>query len=253
MPTIWFNEIPATAWRCVSLPRVAAGVRHESSSEIGVYGLLTNSYCLVAQGPNENFYSVFEAELGAAMPITKTLINGTCCIGSCCVGNRYGLLVPDTISDQEYLNIRNALPDEIVVKKVTDRLNAFGNTISCNDYVALCHMELDKETLEILEDVLQVEAFKESIGAEQLVGQYCKFNNIGGVVTPKASDAQLESLSQLLEIPLTRGTVNQGSDKLASSILVNDFALFVGADSLFAEVRTLENIFVLKETQAYEV
>lgn len=38
----------------------------ESSAEIGVFVCLTNAYCLVCEGGSENFYSIFESELGDA-------------------------------------------------------------------------------------------------------------------------------------------------------------------------------------------
>ena len=37
-----------------------------------------------------------------------------------------------------------------------ERLSALGNVIACNDYVALVHPDLDRETEEILADVLKV-------------------------------------------------------------------------------------------------
>ena len=39
---------------------MATRVRFENSSEIGVFAKLTNTYCLVASGGAENFYSAFE-------------------------------------------------------------------------------------------------------------------------------------------------------------------------------------------------
>ncbi len=35
----------------------------ENNNEVGVFSKLTNSYCLVAIGGSENFYSTFESEL----------------------------------------------------------------------------------------------------------------------------------------------------------------------------------------------
>ena len=36
-------------------------------------------------------------------------------VGRMCAGNSRGLLLPGTATDQEVMNIRNALPDDIVV------------------------------------------------------------------------------------------------------------------------------------------
>ena len=40
--------------------------------------------------------------------------------------------------------MRNSLPDSVKVQRVEERLSALGNVISCNDYVALVHPDLDK-------------------------------------------------------------------------------------------------------------
>src|SRR5699024_1791967 len=42
---------------------MAYRVQFEGNNEVGVFSKLTNSYCLVAIGGSENFYSVFESEL----------------------------------------------------------------------------------------------------------------------------------------------------------------------------------------------
>ena len=61
-------------------------------------------------------------------------------------GNRHGLLVPSTTTDQELQHIRNSLPDTVKVQRVEERLSALGNVIASNDYVALVHPDLDKVT-----------------------------------------------------------------------------------------------------------
>jgi translation initiation factor 6 len=80
-----------------------------------------------------------------------------------CVGNKKGLLLPSSTTDQELLHIRNSLPDSVLVQRVEERLSALGNCISCNDYTALIHPDIDRETEELICDVLGVEAFREVI------------------------------------------------------------------------------------------
>jgi translation initiation factor 6 (eIF-6) len=56
----------------------------------------------------------------------------------------------------ELQNLRNSLPPEVKIQRVEERLNSLGNVIVCNDYVALIHPQLDKETEDIIQDVLGV-------------------------------------------------------------------------------------------------
>jgi translation initiation factor 6 len=53
----------------------------ENSNDIGVFSKLTNTYCLVSVGGSENFYSVFESELGSVVPVIHCTIGGTRIIG----------------------------------------------------------------------------------------------------------------------------------------------------------------------------
>ena len=142
---------------------MASRIKFENSSEIGVFAKLTNSYCLVAAGGSENFYSGFEAELGPHMPVVHASFGHTKIVGRMVAGNSKGLLVPMATTDQELMSIRNCLPDSVKIQRVDDRLSALGNVIACNDYVALIHPEMEKATEEIIADVLGVEVYRTTI------------------------------------------------------------------------------------------
>ena len=221
----------------------------ENSNDIGVFSRLTNSYCLVALGGSENFYSVFESELSEHIPVIHTTIAGTRIIGRMTVGNKKGLLVPSTTTDQELAHIRNSLKKEIVVQRVEEKLSALGNCIVCNDHVALVHPDIDQDTEEIIADVLGVEVFRQSIAQQSLVGSYCSLSNIGALVHPKTSVEEQKELSSLLQVPVTAGTVNRGSDVIGAGVVVNDWTAFCGLDTTSTELAVIEAIFNLRDSE----
>jgi len=224
---------------------MAVRVQFENNNEIGVFSKMTNSYCLVAIGGTENFYSMFESELSDLIPIVHTSIAGCRIIGRMTVGNRNGLLVPNSTTDQELQHLRNSLPDTVKIQRVEEKLSALGNVITCNDYVALVHPDLDRETEEILQDVLGVEVFRQSVAGNVLVGSYCLFSNQGGILHPKTPSQEQDELSSLLQVPLVAGSINRGSELVGAGAVVNDWSLFCGMDTTATELSVLESIFRL--------
>jgi len=220
----------------------------ENSSDIGVFSKLTNSYCLLSYGGSEHF-RVFEAELGDHIPIVHCSIAGCRVIGRLTAGNRKGLLVPNTTTDQELLHIKNSLSESVTVQRIEERLSALGNCIVCNDHVALIHPDLDRETEEIVADVLGVEVFRQTIAGNVLVGSYAAISNQGGLVHPRTSVEDQDELSSLLQVPLVAGTINRGSDVIGAGMVVNDWAAFCGFDTTATEISVIESIFKLNDAQ----
>ena len=138
--------------------------------------------------------------------------------------------MPNTCTDGELSHIRNSLPDGVVIQRVEERLSALGNCIAANDYVALVHTDLDRETEDIVSDVLGVEVFRQTVAGNALVGSYCRFSNQGGMVHPRTSIEDMEELSALLQVPLVAGTVNRGSDVLGAGMVVNDWMAVTGLE-----------------------
>ena len=145
--------------------------------------------------------------------------------------------------------LRNCLPDEVVIQRVEERLSALGNVIACNDYVALVHPELDRETEEIISDVLGVEVFRQTIAGNALVGSFCSFTNRGGIVHPMTTPAEQDELSSLLQVPLVAGTVNRGSALIGAGLVANDWSAFCGNDTTSTEISVIESIFKLGDSE----
>lgn len=227
---------------------MAVRIQFENSNDIGVFAKLTSEYCLVSNAGSENFYSLFEADLGSHIPVIHTSIAGTRIVGRLTAGNKNGLLVPSTTTDLELQYLRNSLPEKVNVKRIEERLSALGNVISCNDYVAIVHPDIDKETEEIIQDVLGVEVFRTTVAKNVLVGSYCVVNNSGGLVHPMTSTSELDELSNLFQIPIGAGTINRGGDLIAAGIVVNDWAGFAGMDTTASELMVLNGVFKLNKS-----
>ena len=72
---------------------------------------------------------MFESELQDVIPVVYTAIAGCRILGRMTAGNRHGLLVPSSTTDQELQQIRNSLPDSVKIQRVEERLSALGNVV----------------------------------------------------------------------------------------------------------------------------
>ncbi|KMU84889.1 eukaryotic translation initiation factor 6 [Coccidioides immitis H538.4] len=190
---------------------------------------------------------VFEAELQDVIPICHATIAGTRIVGRLTAGNRKGLLVPTTTTDQELQHLRNSIPDSVKIQRVEERLSALGNVICCNDHVALVHPDLERETEEIISDVLGVEVFRQTIADNVLTGSYMALSNQGGIVHPKTPIQDQDELSSLLQVPLVAGSVNRGSAVVGAGMVVNDWLAVTGLDTTATELSVVESVFRLGE------
>ncbi|KAH0792299.1 Eukaryotic translation initiation factor 6 [Histomonas meleagridis] len=222
--------------------------RFQSSSEVGAYARITNSYAILPSTNTDNFFQSFESILSDKIPIIHSSIAGTPIVGRLVVGNKNGLIVPLTTTTIEIDSIRANLPESIEIAKIEERFSALGNVISCNDHFALVHPELDEDTLETLERVLGVEVIKTKIAEESLVGSYSVMTNKGCIVTPKATPEEIESLSKMLDITVEAATVNRGIQYISAGVCVNDFALFCGYDCTALEIANLTRIFKIDDS-----
>ncbi|KAL3308097.1 eukaryotic translation initiation factor 6 [Cichlidogyrus casuarinus] len=229
---------------------MAQRTQYQGNNDVGVYAKLTNSYCLVPISPSDCFFNDFESELSDTIPVIHTTINEIQSVGRISAGNRHGLLLPINTKDNELMHIRNSLPDNVEVHRIEERLSALGNIILCNDHFALVNPALDKNTIDLISDVLQVTVFPMLIGDQGLCGSYAVLTNQGCMVHPGTSREQMKELACLLNLPVCSGTVNQGVASVGGGLVANDWIAFTGLRTTATEISIIDKIFKLDATKS---
>ncbi|AGB03932.1 translation initiation factor eIF-6, putative [Aciduliprofundum sp. MAR08-339] len=203
------------------------------STFIGVYAACNNNIVVL---PNLDVdISTFERALRAR--VFKTMLGGSPLIGSLMVMNSNGAVVTNFADEREV----SFLVDEMNVLFVEDKINAIGNDILANDKVALVHVDFDKETVKYIEEALDVEVVKGTIGGIKTVGSAAVVTNKGMVVHPEVDEEEIKSLKNLFGVPVYVSTANYGSKYLGASLVANDYGAVVGEKTTNVEIDRIEN------------
>ena len=80
---------------------MATRVKFENSNDVGCFVKLTNTYCLIATGGSDAFYHSFDINIGKDITVIPATISGMKIVGRMTTGNKNGLLVPESTTEEE--------------------------------------------------------------------------------------------------------------------------------------------------------
>jgi translation initiation factor 6 len=141
------------------------------------------------------------------------------------VMNNNGILLPSTVSDEE---IRILKKTGLNVERLQSKFTAVGNLISANDKGAIVSSLFKGEVDQNIKDILGVPFQTMSIGGFVQVGSMVVATNAGAIVHPKANDAEIHRISEILQVEAEPATINGGSPYLSSGIIANFSSVIVG-------------------------
>ncbi|MCK4379517.1 MAG: translation initiation factor IF-6 [Candidatus Lokiarchaeota archaeon] len=189
-------------------------------SLVGVFLTANNSYILypptLLKPQLKKFKSVFQE------PFYPLTINNSNLLGVYSASNKYGIIVPHIIREDELNNLKSYMNDSSNIGVLKSIDNAFGNLILCNDKGAIISSFLESYKSEI-EDILNVETVIYEFADYYLPGSISLANNYGCLVHPLSTDEQIEFIASILKVEeVDVSTVNRGVPYLSSGAIVND-------------------------------
>jgi len=212
-------------------------------SLIGVYLAANNSYILypptLLNPLLKKFKTIFEE------PFFPLTINNSNLLGVYTASNKYGIIVPHIIREDELNNLKSYVKEtsQIGVLKSID--NTFGNLILCNDKGAIISSFLENYKKQI-EDILNVEAIIYEFADYYLPGSISLANNYGCLVHPLSNDDEIEHVSSILKVDdVDVSTVNRGIPYLSSGAIVNDKSGIFGVDCTGPEMMRITSVLHL--------
>ena len=212
-------------------------------SLIGVYLAANNSFILyppkLIEPLLEKFKKVFDE------PFYPLTINNSNLLGAYSVSNKYGIIVPYIIREDELESLKSNLLDSTQVGILKSLDNTFGNLILCNDNGAIISSFL-KDNKNEIEDVLNVETVVYEFADYYLPGSISLTNNNGCLVHPLSTDEEIAYISSILKVDeVDVSTVNRGIPYLHSGAIVNDKSGVFGVDCTGPELMRLTSILNL--------
>ncbi|MDW3654095.1 MAG: translation initiation factor IF-6, partial [Nitrososphaeraceae archaeon] len=157
--------------------------------------------------------------------IIHVSVAGTRLMGPMTVMNNNGILLPSTVSDEEIQILKQT---GLNVERLKSKFTAIGNLISANDKGAIVSNLFKGEVNQDIKDTLGVPIQTMSIGGFVQVGSMVVATNAGAIVHPKANDAEISKISEILQVEAEPATVNGGSPYLSSGIIANFSSVIVG-------------------------
>ncbi|MDR4511758.1 MAG: translation initiation factor IF-6 [Nitrososphaeraceae archaeon] len=211
------------------------------SPNIGIFVKCNDTSLMLPLGFASTKSDVLLKYLEISKPIFIS-IAGTRLLGPMMVMNNKGILVSSIASDDEINIIKNQ--SKLNVERLRSKYTAIGNLIAANDYGAIVS-PLCSDVIKQVSDVLDVQAI--SIGVSDLsqTGSIVVITNNGGVIHPGATETEIKTISDILNVNLEPVTINGGVPYLASGIIANSKSVIVGNLTTGPELIMLSRAFNL--------
>ncbi|MCK9297835.1 MAG: translation initiation factor IF-6 [Methanoculleus sp.] len=204
---------------------------------IGVYARVFEDIAIVYPGAPDEFTGALARELD--VEIVSTYIQGSSIIGSLVSGNSQGLVVSGLATDEE-LAVLNEYRDIYLLE---EGMNAAGNVILANDYVAAVHPDMEIDVAEEIGSFLSVPVIRLSLGGIKTVGMAGSATNKGILVHPRTNDTEIANLERVVDLPIGLGSVNMGSGLVGSGLLANSKGYIAGSVTTGFELGRIEEVF----------
>ncbi len=212
-------------------------------SLIGVYLAANNSFILYPPTLLSTLLEKFKTTFKA--PFYPLTINNSNLLGVYTASNKYGIIVPHIIREDELNNLELHVKESSQIGVLKSIDNAFGNLILCNDKGAIISSFLENYKTEI-EDILNVEVVIYEFADYYLPGSISLANNFGCLVHPLSTDSEIEIISSILKVDeVDVSTVNRGVPYLRSGAIVNDESGIFGVNCTGPELMRITSVLHL--------
>ena len=179
----------------------------------------------------EELQSAFDLEM------YPFLVGGSSLLGSLLTGNDKGIAVAD-IATEDDLDELTSFSDVVVMES---GVNAAGNLMECNAHGAVVSPVVPQDGVEMISEVLGVDAIRSKVAGHDTVGSMLVANGNGVLAHPDVSRSEAESIESVMKVPVMVGTVTFGSPYVGAGCAASDTHALVGSGSTGPELNRIED------------
>jgi translation initiation factor 6 len=171
--------------------------------------------------------------------LVYTPISGSALIGALTCANSNGMLLPNSVHDEELTEIRKAFDGVITIMET--KKTAYGNLVLANDKGAVADPRIKPEVIKKIADTLGVEVLQTEIAGLPYVGSLATATNKGVLAHPLLKDEERKILEQALKVPVDVGTINCGIPYVGTGLLANSHSAVAGSMTTGPEMFIIGN------------
>jgi translation initiation factor 6 len=207
------------------------------TASIGVYSLANDKIVIIPK-----MVPLKKAERTAEwlkVKLVHTSISGSVLAGAFVCANSNGILLPNSIREEELSAIKSVFDGTITVMET--KKTAYGNLVLANDHGAVVDPRFKEPQIKQIAETLGVEAVTGEIAGLPYVGSLAVATNKGVLAHPLLKDEEKKILEAVFKVPVDVGTVNCGIPYVGTGLIGNSRAALAGSMTTGPEMFIIGN------------
>jgi translation initiation factor 6 len=207
------------------------------SASIGVYSIANDKIVVIPKIVPLNIAKRTAEWL--KVELIHTSISGSVLAGALVCANSNGILLPNSIREEEMAAFKSLFKGNITVMET--KKTAYGNLVLANDHGAVVDPSFKEPEMKQISETLGVEAVPGEIAGLPYVGSLAVATNKGVLVHPLLKDEERKLLEGVFKVPVDVGMVNCGIPYVGTGLLGNTHAAVTGSMTTGPEMFIIGN------------
>ncbi len=171
--------------------------------------------------------------------LVHTAISGSVLIGALACANSNGMLLPNSVREEELEHIKEFYSGNITVMET--KKTAYGNLVLANDNGAVADPRFKPDAIQKISDALGVEVVQTEIAGLPYVGSLACATNKGVLAHPMLKEEEKKILESVLKVPVDVGTINCGVPYVGTGLIGNSCSVVAGSMTTGPEMFIIEH------------